>query len=552
MLYKSTESVKWLYEKSKPHILKLVILTVLGCAMSVLSIMFALVSKDVVDAATGAVGKDFKTETIKLVVFLILQLAGSSAVAFLYNVTVGKIRITLKTDLFKSILNKDMLKVSKYHTGELSNRLNSDINLIADSITDIVPSSISLITSIVLGIYTLFKLEPIFSIICLIIGPVIVVAARFYRNKFKSLHKRYQETDGLTRSFMQDCLQNMLVIKSFRNESKILSNLETLQINNFKTGMKRNNVSIIANILFYLTVTAGYYLALAWGAYRISTGAITFGTLTAMLSLVGDAVTPFKSLSSLFPKFFQTTASAERIMEIEAISDEVKDVSENAKTDFSDFEKIVFENVSFSYNEENTVLKDFNGEIKKGDFVSINGRSGIGKSTLLKLMLGIMKPQSGRIYAVCGGKEIPLTASSRGLFSYVPQGNMILTGTIEENIAFSTGEIDEKRVLESAKTAEIEDVINSLGEGIKTKLGEGGAGLSEGQVQRLAIARAIYHNSPILLFDEATSSLDKDTEMKILNNLSRLDSKTLIIVSHRKEVLNFCSKNINISVDKSK
>lgn len=549
MLYKSTQSVKWLYKKSKIHIPKLIILTVLGCAMSVLSIMFALVSKDVIDAATGASGKSFYSQAAKLVIFLVLQLGLQSAIAVLFNMTVGKIRITLKTDLFKTLLEKDWLSVNKYHTGELSNRLNSDINLIADSITDIVPSFLSLATSIVLGLYTLFKLEPTFSLICLAIGPLIIIAARFYRNKFKELHKKYQETDGLTRSFMLDCLKNTLVIKSFQNEMKMLTHLTKLQINNYKTGVKRNNVSIMANILFYLAVTAGYYFALAWGAYRISSGAITFGTLTAMLSLVGDAVTPFKSMSSLFPKFFQTTASAERIIELEQLENEKEDGE--PIEDFSKFESIAAENVSFYYNEENKIIEDFSFEIKKGEFVAVNGPSGVGKSTLLKLMLGIISPSSGNLYGVFDGKRIKLKKSTRGLFSYVPQGNMILAGTIEENIAFSSGEIDEKRIIESAKIAEIWDVINNLPDGLKTKLGEDGTGLSEGQIQRLAIARAIYHNSQILLFDEATSALDRDTEIKILKNIASLDEKTLIIVSHRKEVLNFCSKKINISVDKT-
>ncbi len=547
-MFKNNQSLNWILKNSKPHVLKLIALTVIGCLMSVLSIMFALVSKDVIDAATGVNDKIFSNEVIKLVIFLVIQLIFQSVLAVVYNMTVGKIKMTLKSNLFDTILKKDWLSINKYHTGELSTRLTSDINIIADSITDIVPSFLTLSTSIVLGIVTLYKLEPTFALICLCVGPVIIIAARFYRKKFKALHKEYQETDGITRSFMQDSLKSTLVIKSFQNEGKIISILNNLQLKNFKISVKRNNVSILANILFYISVNAGYYLAIAWGAYRISTDAISFGTLTAMLNLIGDAVTPFKSISSLFPKFYQTLASAERIMEVEDLPD---DESENETlTDFSNFESININNVDFSYNEEVNVLKDFSLRINKGDFVAINGRSGIGKSTLLKLMLGIIKPQNGNLTAYINNEEIIIDKSTRGLFSYVPQGNMILTGTIKENIAFMTDNIDEKRIKESAKIAEIWDVIKDLPNGLDTKLGEDGMGLSEGQIQRLAIARAIYHGSKILLFDEATSALDKTTELRILSNIRALNDKTLIIVSHREEVLKFCSININIGVDK--
>jgi len=545
---KNSKPLKWIFKNTKPHILKLIILTVVSCMMSVLSVLFALVSKDVIDAATGANNKIFTDEVIKLVIFLVLQLAFQSFLAVMYNMTVGKIRMTLKTSLFKTILKKDWLSVNNYHTGELSTRLTSDINIISEAITDIVPSFLSLLTSIILGIVTLYKLEPTFALICLCVGPVIVIAARFYRKKFKALHKEFQETDGLTRSFMQDSLKSTLVIKSFQNENKIISLLNKLQFKNYKISIKRNNVSILANIMFYLSVNAGYYLAIAWGAYRISIGAITFGTLTAMLNLIGDAVTPFKSISSLFPKFYQALASSERIIEIEQLEDDTSP-NETIK-DFENFECININNVDFSYNDETEVLKDFSLTINKGDFVAINGRSGIGKSTLLKLMLGIIKPQKGILTANINNEEIILDKSTRGLFSYVPQGNMILTGTIKENIAFATDKIDDERIIESAKIAEIWDVIKDLPDGLDTKLGEDGMGLSEGQIQRLAIARAMYHNSKILLFDEATSALDKKTEMKILSNIRSLNDKTLIIVSHREEVLKFCSTNVNICVDK--
>ena len=452
--------------------------------------------------------------------------------------------------MFSSILGKDYLSVSKYHTGDLLNRINNDTNVIANSITTVVPGSVSLISRLCLSLYVLFVLDKFLAVVCIVLGPVIVIAARLYKKKFKALHKLYQESDGKTSSFMQDSLLNILVIKSFGNENKILSYLKKFQDKNFRIALKRNNISIVANILFYLVVTAGYYFALGYGAYKISIGVMTFGTLTALLQLVGDSIAPFRTVSSLLPQYYQALASAERIIEILEIDDEFK--LEKCKTSaqiaelYADMKEICFENVSFSYDGKKKVLDGLDLSIKKGEFVAVSGRSGIGKSTFLKLILGIISPTDGGIYINCTNGRISFDKTMRKMFSYVPQGNMLISGTIRDNIAFSEEDVCDERVVQCAKTAQIYDVISKLENGFDTVLGEGGAGLSEGQIQRLAVARALYHNADILLLDEATSALDKDTELSLLKSLKAMNEKTLIIVTHRKEVMDFCDRIISV------
>lgn len=547
---KSLKNIKpkaswWLFKNFKTHIFALILLTVLGIAISAVSVAFALCSKNVIDAASGVVSnKNLKPEIFNLVILLVLQLVLDSSLSFLHIKVLGNIRIDLKTKLFTSILKKDWLSINNYHTGELLTRLNSDISIIASAIVDIVPSAASLFSRIFLSLYVLLKLDTTFALLCICLGPVILITAHLYREKFKILHKLYQESDGKTSSFMQDCLQNTLVIKSFGNENKILSYLKKFQDKSFRLSIKRNNISIAANILFFITMTAGYYFALAYGAYKISIGAMTFGTLTALLQLVGDSISPFKSVSSLLPKAYQAIASAERILEIEHIKDD-ECCENNLDIDkiYSEMKEIKFNNVSFSYGDKKEVLKDLTLCIKKNEFVAVSGTSGMGKSTFLKLILGIISPQSGTVTI---DNKYTLDKNLRKMFSYVPQGNMILAGTIKDNITFSDKEVCEEKIIECAKIAQIYDVIQSLENGFDTIIGEGGSGLSEGQIQRLAIARALYHDANIILLDEATSALDKDTELNLLKSLKALNSKTLIIVTHRSEVMDFCDRIISV------
>ncbi len=535
----------WLLKTSKPHLFALAVLTILGVLISVVSVAFALCTKNLIDAASGVTPKEnLKPEILNLVILLVLQLVLDSSISFLHIRVLGNIRIDLKTKLFNTILKKDWLSVNNFHTGELLTRLNSDVGIIASAIVDVVPSTASLFSSILLSLYVLFKLDKTFAVICICLGPVILLTAHLYRKKFKILHKLYQESDGKTSSFMQDSLQNTLVIKSFGNENKIISYLKKLQDKSFRIAIKRNNISIAANILFFITMTAGYYFAIGYGAYKISIGVMTFGTLTALLQLVGDSISPFRSVSSLLPKVYQAIASTERIIEIEMLQDdECLDNGLDLNKIYSEMKEIKFNNVSFSYSCDKEVLKNLNLSIKKNEFVAISGTSGMGKSTFLKLILGIITPDEG---AITIDDKYTLDKNFRKLFSYVPQGNMILAGTIKDNITFSDKEICEEKVVECAKNAQIYDVIKELENGFDTVIGEGGHGLSEGQIQRLAIARALYHDANIILLDEATSALDKDTELSLLKSLKALNSKTLIIVTHRNEVMDFCDRIISV------
>ncbi len=535
MKKENRKTLKWIHEQSKSIYFPLAVLTVLGILLAYVSVRFAFVSKEVVDAAQN-LNRDgsLKYKVIALLSLVAFQIV-IQAVFSVLNVRVSsKYSIRLKRSIFNTVLKKDYRNVTKYHTGELLNRINNDVSVIVSSVVNIIPNVVSLITRIVLSFFTLFILDSFFALICLVLGPVILVFTRLYSRKMKSLHKKCMETDGKTRSFMMECIQNLLVIKTFRNEEAVTEKSNEYQNENYKYTMKRSYISIIMNILFYLGLTAVYYIALAYCAYRVAAGVMTFGTLTAILQLVGQVQVPFKELASAIPQYFASLASAERIIELFDMEDDgsYKNISPKNGELIAELK-----NVTFAYDKE-PVLKNADFEMKRGEFIAISGLSGIGKSTFLKLILGIIHPDTGEAHVYAENEN-------KNVFAYVPQGNLILSGTIRENIAFYSP-LDDEKIKEAAQIADIYDFVETLPNGFDTVLGEKGLGLSEGQVQRIAIARAVYSGAEFLILDECTSALDEETEAQVLKNLKNQKNKSCIIVSHKKAALDICEKLIKI------
>lgn len=543
------KSVRWLFKNSKYVRWQIIFLTVCALLVSVISVRFALVSKELLDSATNpGLRYALKDNIIKLVVLVGAQLILQTS----YTLVLLKAEITFKhklqKDIYSKFLDKKWTELSAYHSGELLNRMNGDAGIVTTNIMSMVPNVFAFVSRIVLSFSALYVLDSDFALVFLIIGPFVMLVARFYSKKIKPLHKQAQSAMGKTHSFILESLRNILVVKSYGASSRMTGEVESLQKNTRKIIMRRGYLSVLANILFYISLTIGYYFAVGWCAYKISCGIMTVGTFTAIIQLVGQIQTPFKDLAGIIPQFFATTASAERIMEIENLPDEEKRYNNiNARDIYNSMKSICVNNIDFSYGEE-TVFENASVNIPKNSLTAISGISGIGKSTLLKLILGIIEPSKGNVTIECDSDKSYITDSSlRTLFAYVPQGNMLLSGTVRENICFMSDSVTDEQMKEAAKTACIYDVINELPNGFETRLGEGGSGLSEGQIQRLAVARALCSDAPILLLDEATSALDEATEEKMLSNIKALKDKTCIIISHKECALKLSDITISIS-----
>ncbi|MCC8072827.1 MAG: ABC transporter ATP-binding protein/permease [Clostridiales bacterium] len=540
--------IKWLYNLCSGQKWTILFLVVINIIYATFSVFFAGFSKKVIDAAT--VDNDLN-EVIKygiamfgVVLLQMIFSMGSSAVSERCS---GRIEIILKDRILDLAITKDFSAVTGYHTGELQNRMFNDANLVASTFTNILPDTVFFITKLVCAIAYLVILDRAFAMIFVVGGVLIYFITMFFRRKSKALHKAVQETEGKTRSFVQEMLSNLLAVKAFSVDEKIKDRADDLQENNFKAKMRKRNFSIFANASLGGVFNVASVLAVVFGAWRLLNGVMTYGDVTAMIQLVNQIKSPLNSLSSVMPKYFSMLASAERIMELENMPDEKvfneKEIS--PQETYSELQAIHFNNISFKYDRD-IILDNTSLSVKKGDFVAIMGISGIGKSTLLKLLLGVFNVNSGEIVLKTTHGNIPVDKYTRRLFSYVPQGNMLISGTIRDNLTFINDNVTESEIERAIEISCSKQFIDELPLGLDTVIGEKGIGLSEGQVQRLAIARSLLSKSPILLLDEATSALDEATEKQFLTNLKSLDNMTCIIVSHKKAALEICNKRIKI------
>lgn len=533
-------TLKWLTERTCGQRGKLAAL-IAGIALhAVIGTAFALLCRGIVDSAVNGRVEGIAYYGVLLGCAVLCQLVLQLACNGLEENIRARLEMKLRSEMLADLMEKEYSALGGFHSGELLNRMFSDVSIVADGMATIIPSAVNGCTRIVCAAAVLLVLDWRFAFVFIAAGVLVFLLTRIFRGKMKSLHREVQEKEGKVRSFMQETVENLLVVKVFGAENKMLSENDVNQSAHYKARMKRRSISIAANSGLGFVFRAGYIFALIWGAAGILSGTMSYGTLTAMLQLVNQIQSPFAGLSSLFPRYYGMTASAERIIQIESLPVEK---AAQKRLSYSDFKGISLRDVCFSYG-ENHVLKNVSIEIEKGDFISLTGISGGGKSTLFLLLLGAYMPQSGSLYFRSGSGDFSAGKETRSLFAYVPQGNFLFSGTIKENIAFLNGNASEKEIIAAAEAACALEFIESLPDGFDTRVGENGSGISEGQAQRIAVARALLGGAPILLLDEATSALDEQTEAEMLKNIAALNEKTVLIVTHRPAALKICGKHL--------
>lgn len=464
-----------------------------------------------------------------------------------------------KDNLFSNLLKSDYASVTKVHSGEWMNRLTSDTVVVADGMTQILPGLTGMAVKMIGALAAILWMEPRFLYILIPGGILLVFFSYAFRKVMKRLHKVIQEKDGFLRVFLSEHLGSLIVIRTFAQEKNVRNGAWERMKAHQDARMKRNVFSNICNIGFGTVMNGAYVLGAFFGGYGILTGTMTYGNLIAILQLISQIQNPFANITGYLPRYYGMLASAERLMEAEEFEKEEEDIpSEEEVQSFykTEFQGLGLRHAAFTYQppvqqdgkqtEMPIVFADLNLKIQKGEYVAFVGPSGCGKSTVLKLLMCLYSLDHGKRYLKTESGELDLSGKWRTLFAYVPQGNQLLSGTIREIVAFGDPEkmkLDE-RLHQALEIACAEEFVQELERGVDTLLGERGMGLSEGQMQRIAVARAIFSEHPILLLDEATSSLDEATEAKLLANLRNMTEKTVIIVTHRAAVLGICDKTI--------
>lgn len=537
---KSSITNKWIYKHSKPFIPWVVLASILNAVSSVAYIVLAKLSQQIIDNAQSKNLNAYILGSILLFSFIFIHILIEASVTLITTRASAKMSVYLKNYMFSALVKKKYARISEYHSGDLLNRFSSDVEVVVNGSIGLVPSLVSMLTKIIAGFAAVCIQNYMFAIIIVIVGFGFPLLGRILSRKYKDIHKSVQQTEGVTRSFLQECFANIVVVKTFSGERPFLLKLNEYLEDNRRLRVKRNLFATAISTMLYLLFSLGYYAVLVWGAGQIAMGFITVGTLVYFLQLISILRAPLQNISGIIPKYYSTVASAERLIELENLENEnVTAVPCN----ITDFKYISAENLTFAYTNE-IVLRDNNFSIKRGTLTAVTGRSGSGKSTLFKLLLGLFPPTGGRLTF---DGEFCINESTRNMFSYVPQGNLILSGTIRDNISLCDKTVSETDIINAAKAAVIYDFITTLPDGFDTVISERGQGLSEGQIQRIAIARALLFDAPIILLDEATSALDEATETQLLKNIKSLTDKTIIFITHRNTSLNACDKVLNLS-----
>ncbi len=548
--------------KKKWYVLALAIIQAyLGCA----SVVTALFLRSIIDYAVAGNKNLMVRFAVMLVIFVIFSHLMQVLSRYLEELSRSTLENAFKKRLFAAILNKNYESVTSVHSGEWLNRMTSDVVVVADGITQLIPGLVGMGVRLIAALVVLTTLEPRFIYILIPAAIIVMLFTYGFRKRLKRLHKQVQEADGSLRVFLSERIGSLLVIHSFSKENASMDGAVECMNEHKRMRMLRNYFSNFCNFAFGALIDGAYIAGAIYCCYGLLTQTISYGTMTAILQLVNQVQSPMANISGYLPKYYAVIASCERLMEVEAFEDDCveKALSHEEIIDFygKNLQGIQLENLCFSYSAVTglttateigrnvEVLKNLSICINKGDYVAVAGPSGCGKSTVLKLMMCLYSPDSGsQQLNLKDGSARALTSGYRGLFAYVPQGNQLLSGSIREIITFGDKSRmdDEAAMHEALKISCAESFVSELENGLDTVLGEHGMGLSEGQMQRIAIARAVFSGNPVLMLDEATSSLDENTEKQLLENLRSMTDRTVIIVTHRMAVLSICDQCIHM------
>lgn len=544
------ETLRWIGQVCGKNLYGIGWLALASGVLSAVSVLSALIFKRIVDSATGGDRHTF------------LLYIGLYAGMFLFNTLVRVARYYygetvsfslekgMKSRLYADLMDADFSSLSQKHTGELMNYFTGDVNIVIDDLLSLGPGLLSLAVRLIGAMAVLAAWDPRFCLLYIVAGVASAAATTKLRPIMKRLQKNVRDEYDALCNYLQETLENIVMVRAFEAQPRARRRLERLMDTLRGARRKRSNFSNFCNTGFSALMDCGYLFALLWCGVRLLDGTLSYGTLTAVLYLVGMIQEPFASVSSYIPQYYAMCTSAERLKKLMELPKESEHSAPVPEKLTENFRALCVENVDFSYD-RSPVLQNAQLRIERGEFIALTGRSGIGKSTLFKLLLALYRPGSGSVTVETADGCLPVGAGTRGLFAYVPQGNFLISGSIYDCVRFlpegsAPTEEEKARVRWACRVACAEDFILAMPRQYETQVGERGTGLSEGQAQRLAVARALYAGAPVLLLDESTSALDEALERDLLENIRALTDKTVLIVTHRRKALAVCDRVIRL------
>lgn len=540
---------RWFIRAVRPYWLSLSTIMLCHVLIAGCAIGFVYVSKKLVDVAVAVFeGRDLMnglTLWASLMVGIVVFRIGLNALrTYLQTTTEIKLKNSLRRRIFDILLHLQSNGGTRHHSGDMLNRMQEDVRMVSSVLAGAIPNLLGTALQFVAAFAFLVCLDMRLALLIVIVVPVGILIGKFITGRIRNLTLDIRKSDSQVQAHLQESLQHITLLQSLEHTASSASTLDGLQGNLYGNELRRTRFSVISRICMSLALQAGHIIAFLWGVAGISTGTVTYGMMTAFLQLVGQIQRPLVEMSSQIPSIIHATASVDRIMELEALPQE----SVSEAHSLAGIVGIRFENVSFAYPEaSNMVLDSFSYDFKPGSRTSIVGPTGVGKSTMIRIMLSLLKPVKGNVMLYSASEQVEVSPATRCNLVYVPQGNSLFSGTIRDNLLMGNPEATEEQMSYALHTAAADFVFDLPG-GLDTQCFESGAGLSEGQAQRIAIARALLRPGSILLLDEFSSALDAETENVLLERLtSSLPDHTMIFITHREKIIDYCDSVIRLS-----
>lgn len=540
--YDAKTILKWLWQAWRGNQLQAILNACIGFVSVGVSLAQVWAVQHAIDVASGVIVGSIYWAVALMGVFILCDYSLNIASVWLRNILGIKAQNHMQQQMLDRILRSEWQGKESRHSGDVLNRLEFDVSNVVNFLTEIIPNTLSVLAMFIGAFFYLFSMDKVLAMITVAIIPVFILVSKIYVRQMRRLTREVRSQDSEVQSVLQETIQNRMLIKTMEGEGPMVDRLEHSQSQLRHKVVRRTVFSVFSNLILNLGFALGYLIAFLWAAVRMSAHTLTFGGMTAFLQLVARIQGPARNLTKLVPAFVSVFTAAERLMELEENPLEEKGSPIYVPLPCG----VRLEHVSYAYDEaDGNVINDLSFDFKPGSCTAILGETGAGKTTLVRIILALLRPTQGRAVIYHGQNSKELSPRLRCNFVYVPQGNTLMSGTIRDNLRLGKLDATDEEMEEALKKSCAEFVLE-LPDGLNTYCSETGGGLSEGQAQRIAIARALLRDRGIMLFDEATSALDPDTERQLLKNILASHDRTVIFITHRPAVVDYCDQTLMI------
>lgn len=540
--YKISEILRWLWRAWRGNRLQAALNAVVGLLSVGVSLTQVWAVKHAIDVASGDEQGNIYMAVAFMGVLILIDFALNISGIWIRNLLGIKAQNRMQQRVLDRILRSEWRGKESRHSGDVLNRLEFDVTNVVNFLTETLPSALSVLAMFIGAFSYLASMEWRLAVLVAAMVPLFVLVSKIYIRQMRGLTRQVRDSDSKVQAFMQEITQNRMLVKTLESGGFMINRLENTQSELRRNVVRRTSFSVFSNFILNFGFTLGYLVAFLWAAVRMSAGTLSFGGMTAFLQLVSKIQGPARSLTKLVPAFVSVFTAAERLMELE--EDPLEEQGDPIVLDAPCGVRL--DNVSYAYQDgDSNVIDNLSFDFRPGCCTAILGETGAGKTTLVRMLLALLQPQSGSLHIYNNVEERQLTPRLRANFVYVPQGNTLLSGTIRENLRLGKHNATDEEMREALIKSCAEFVFD-LPDGLDTACAEKGGGLSEGQAQRICIARALLRNRSVMLFDEATSALDPDTERRLLKNILASHDKTIIFITHRLAVVDYCDDVLRV------